>query len=642
MSRLFNQYSLILRVSCFLAFLTSLVVWCPLQFSLLTLVVVATGIAWWIKRRHGDSSPALSIWVILFLTPIAPVFGRGALLTVLYFVLALEGGAPPSVRGFAWCLPYVALLMATALVGLGPTDLYIFTETIRSIADLRAAAPAFGMDGLFDALLVVGAALVCDRVARSTLSERGIVLTLGLVASIGALSAGLQSFHATGSWVFPNQTHFWEIQSRFAGTSSDPNAAAVLSFLLLPPLVWLAFNGRVPLDRAAAMFAMISLTIGAWLSGSRTWFIAVGVSAIVFPFLTGRRKLVWGFVAAGGIAVAGVTVLDGLGLLRTELLNAWGAPSGVIRAINAASVFQISDTFAARNLFLRLAVEVASDNPIFGVGPGSFIRLVPTYQRILEMPDSRWVDNANNFYLQVAAELGVAGIVLLGITVWLFRHSARDANRSDMANAYWCSILSLGAALWFGPHLQFEECALCAAVIGGLLLRGSYRRTAPVRERPLIPSVTVAIVLLAVLVGGRRERGIFSPESDDHGGWWRWTTERAELDLICSCDGRAEAQFAIMHATRERPVEVIIHSAESGERIVDRFERPRVVQRTLQCGTAKIRGRLNGWAPMLRTTVVVHPAWQPSPMEGVGDRRWLGVRLRGSQPAYRWRECRNS
>jgi hypothetical protein len=627
------------------AFILCLALWCPLQVSLLTFVIGAWGVSWWATRRFESSWPAASLGTLLLLIPLAPAFGRGALLSAVYLVFAVDRSTPLTVRGFAWCLPYIGLLLGTALVGLGPFEPKMLTSMVRSIDDLRSVAPALGFDGVFDALLVIAAAVTCDRIANSKGDERRVFTILGVVASLGTVAAVFQRFHMTGPFSFPNQVDFWEIQNRFSGMSSDPNAAAVLSFLLLPPMLWMAFDRRSGSAgfRVIHLIAVLSLALGAWLSGSRTWFIAVGISVLVSLMLLGRKRLVCVALLAVVAGVAAVTILDGAGFLRTEALAEWGVPSGVIRALNAASLFQIPETFYARSLFLRLAVEAALDNPVFGVGPGSFIRLVPTYQRLLGLPDSSWVDNANNFYAQVAAELGAAGVLLVGVTIWLFYCSARDARSSELTPAYWSSIVGLAGALWFGPHLQFEECALVAAIIAGLLLRTSSPCSARFLERPFVPLVTVMVVMVAVVAGGRRERGIFAPERDPQGVWWRWTTGEAKFDLVCLCQGRAEVEFAVMHAAPERPVQLVIETSDGGHRVEERFERPRIVKRSFPCRVDEVAGRLTGWTPILPVTLLVDPPWQPgSPDDHGGDRRLLGVRLRGSQPAYRWRECRNS
>ena len=82
------------------------------------------------------------------------------------------------------------------------------------------------------------------------------------------------------------------------------------------------------------------------------------------------------------------------------------------------------------------AEELADEQPVIGIGPGRFAVRNP----VTDDDDLRW---AHHGYLQVAAELGVVGLVLtLGILAWAWAVLWRASHRADVTPV---SAAALGA-----------------------------------------------------------------------------------------------------------------------------------------------------------------------------------------------------
>ena len=108
-------------------------------------------------------------------------------------------------------------------------------------------------------------------------------------------------------------------------------------------------------------------------------------------------------------------------------------------------------------------MDIAADEPVFGVGPGFFAQASPT---ALADADARWAHSA---YLQVGAETGVIGAALLGLVLlWVFGalYRSRQDERLIVIGTAAVTALAVHAAINYVAH--FPALVIIAALLAGL------------------------------------------------------------------------------------------------------------------------------------------------------------------------------
>lgn len=416
-----------------------------------------------------------------------------------------QGAYYPSVQR-----PLGALVAAATVLSLASWPLTRADLRLPPVVPALALAVWAVLDGALlgvgggagPALLLVGLVavlLVCRRLRQE---DREILLA-GLVG-IGllvALTGWLGVAGRAGSWAFLAQG-LW----RASSTLTYPNAtAAVLVPISLVVLGRLAGSpGSVPLamaatgllaglaatmSRAGALALVVGLVVLAGLAGlGATARAAVGPVAGALVALGGllpsmpaaspprpalalaglgaglalaaivARVRRWpAFVLVGGVLVAGAAgLVAGVGAVG-------GAAQTVVEArVNLAS----PDRTGASQAALRLVTQ----HPLTGTGPGQ--------------ADLRWKGQehgsqlfvyVHNEYLQVAAELGLVGLVLLGVLLAAIARllwRARTTSRADPA--VWAGVVAAVAA--FSVHSGFDfvwhlpAIVLSATLLVGLVL----------------------------------------------------------------------------------------------------------------------------------------------------------------------------
>jgi len=191
---------------------------------------------------------------------------------------------------------------------------------------------------------------------------------------------------------------------------TDPNDTAFVLATTLPLTFWL-LRGRSGLARllVVAMIALIAVAVV--LSFSRAAIVGLVGAAILQAFLN-RRQLP--IILLGFAVIATATVI----VFRT---NTATVERGFFmkRNVAAANVESRFETWAA-------AARLASQHPI-GVGPGNFqFYFAEAAGRPQGSSDVRVVHNA---YLDVAAELGLLGLVLFVAYVVMSVHRLNTAVR---------------------------------------------------------------------------------------------------------------------------------------------------------------------------------------------------------------------
>jgi len=365
-------------------------------------------------------------------------------------------------------------------------------------AVLDAALLGVSAAGVGPALLLLGAVavlLVCRRLGQEArevllIGATGIGLVVGLAGWLGVAGrVGSLAWGGQGVW-------------RASSTLSYPNATAavlvpvalvVLARLVeMPrslPLV-LAVTGLLAglaatMSRAGALALAVGLVVLAWLRGPRaTARAAVGpcVGALValaclVPSMPAasppRPGLALAGLAAGmtfAVIVARLRQWSAVALLLAvtligglALIIAVGG-GGAVRTVAEARINLASPD---RGGALRAALRVVSEHPLTGAGPG---------QADLRWkgPDgaTRFFGYAHNEYAQLAAELGLVGLMLLAVLLVAFARLLWRARATSPAAAAWAGVVAATTA--FAVHSSFDFVwHLPAVVLTVMLLAGA-------------------------------------------------------------------------------------------------------------------------------------------------------------------------
>lgn len=337
----------------------------------------------------------------------------------------------------------------------------------------------------------------------------GVAICLYGLLQFGGIDLALyQSKHTVFGPVRPEGK--W---GRPFSTLGNPNFLGEFLAGLLPLVLALYLSSTRKAGRlvwAGSALASVLLIV---TSGARGALVAAVAGIILFFFL-GRGKGYW---------------RKGLWLLLAALvfilvaLSLEGARSGFSRAWQkmAAISSPSQGSVGARLLWWRVSWEMVKDRPLLGVGTGAFREAYPAYQRrFFQQPDSThwiplvaagWKDNYNatleaphNEYLQIAAELGLPGLLLFSAFSLLLL--GRRARNGQAPPPFWTNGCIAGCAAilvaaLFGFPLHLPSTGTLFFLMAGLL--GQQRKPPPDEAAgkgdPLFGTLLVLVSCLALL-----------------------------------------------------------------------------------------------------------------------------------------------
>jgi putative inorganic carbon (HCO3(-)) transporter len=209
-----------------------------------------------------------------------------------------------------------------------------------------------------------------------------------------------------GTTVYVGEQHV----VRAMGRTSRFGGANTLGYLLVVGLCFVVglFRAERSLLARAALVVIGALCFGgALVTGSRTALVGVVFLALIAVWQSRRKLLV------AGVAVA----LLSIGWLMV--------PQGLRSRYETIRTYNTEVTWTGRQHGWMVGVRMFLDHPIFGVGAGNF----GSARHALYEPS--WM-NAHSVYTQVAAELGLPGIICFAaFVVLIFRENRRLRRRLD-------------------------------------------------------------------------------------------------------------------------------------------------------------------------------------------------------------------
>ena len=289
----------------------------------------------------------------------------------------------------------------------------------------------------------------------------------------------------------------WITSGRFNATFTDPNALgsfAVLAFPLF--LILIIYYKKWYIKVFFSILFLLFLPL-IYFAGSRSALIGILISVIVFIIIglkelskasRRNRSLILAIIAITLIII----ILASLFLIKTDnILKDKIAASGIvirsIETVKAAVLYYRTDSLTEaiksisnyRYILWKRAFQMVRDYPLSGVGSGAFI---------IELPDYNWkydkgflqVDYPGNYYLQIFAEFGFPGLILLLAIFFLitkkyvnYLYFNKKLNLSDknkvIIYGLFVSFISMVIILIFGSHTNITEIQITFWLLIGLI-----------------------------------------------------------------------------------------------------------------------------------------------------------------------------
>jgi O-antigen ligase len=395
------------------------------------------------------------------------------------------------------------------------------------------------------ALLIEGVALflVAFVFARDAVyRQRLTAMVIAGAAGAGALSFVALAMTAVGE---AGISATWRelLAMRWSMFTPKINTAASL-FVLTAPLAFGAAAAATGDKGRAGWIAAGSLIVAAlWINGTRAALIAAIIVLVgVFAWLASRRVT---RQVVPRWAIVGVVVLT-LGLAATTYQR-------------LSESMAVNYALSTRRMFTQTAVNMFASQPVFGVGIGQYYLLSERFapEELFAVSSLFRRAQAHNAFLQVAAELGIVGLItfvwMVGAALWIIASGLRkhphDAVLLGAAGGITAFLLTTASS---GHPLLLEVTAypfwIVLGLTAGWAFHGStFAEVPPVRSHARSRGwsiVAIAAVVLCATVPVRVEREMERINFAEitygtHGGWRKggrdrthvWTSDRATLFL---------------------------------------------------------------------------------------------------------------
>ncbi len=306
-----------------------------------------------------------------------------------------------------------------------------------------------------------------------------------------ALFAGIAALGVIGFAEFAYQSPVagnWRV---FAGWH-NPNALAGILIVGLPIGMGLFVGAEERLEKLLLGFGMGSILCALWFTGSKGGIISAAVGILAFVTLglvkRGMPRGWWKGIVVGLIAGAGLIVLFGLG--------AWTAgTSSVAGRLGEGGAAEQSVGF--RSQLWKDSANVVASKPILGHGVGSYSLTIRKQGTTLGS------ELAHQTYLQIAAEIGVVGLVIaVGLIVlWLVtvlrRHPSEPPERAALRYSIVAAVLAIGANGLVESNLSFFGIRMALFALLGIGLNLSVDGLVPER----VPTALRAAVASLLAIG---------------------------------------------------------------------------------------------------------------------------------------------
>jgi len=460
------------------------------------------------------------------------------------------------------------------------------TNVDSVVAGLGLGTVLAALVGLVAHLAVSAPSVTAGRLAQPIgyANADGLLAGFGLIFALAAASRGRVLVRAGGAAAsVPLATGLYLSLSRGAILATALGIVCMLAVdrrrieilavafvLSLPVTAALVIASHAPVvaggsssedPSAAGRRLLVELVLLALCAGAGT-VAATRVGQRFVPSERGRRRLETGFGLAGAVAlVLAIAAVGGPLQMAHNAVDSFAAGPTGGGAGSSARLASGLGSFRAQ--YWQVAWRAAEQAPVHGTGAGSFERWWLSERSIDES-----VRDAHNLYLEVLAELGLVGLVILCATLVVpLTVVARARARPFMpaATGMYVAYLAHASLDWDWEIPALTMVALAAGV--GLIVAGRSgpRHPFSFRSRVFVLALLAPLLALAVAIHGgqgrlekaRRslERGNSVRVADEAAAahrWLPWAAETWQLRgeaLLAAGDLRGAAT-ALRHASR--------------------------------------------------------------------------------------------
>jgi O-antigen ligase len=366
----------------------------PIEVVLAGAIALAGAAAVVLSPQAGLA--AVAVFTVLRIPEVATEFHGAPSLFLPLLVLITLGllvartDADRRPRGGVSAAMLVAAFLAVAALSLfAAPDASGVVGTLRGITEDGSVAVLVG-------LLLVGTASLRRLVWAMVLAGGAVGFLAVIQFALGEFGT---SFGGFAQWAVQTIVGTTD-DIRISGPVGDPNFFAQWLVMLVPLAVDRFTDepsGRLRLLGAASALAMTAAIV---LTFSRGGVLGLGMVGILLLARSPRRLRTAALLAA---AVAALVVLA-----PAQYFERLGALSGV-GGVEAG----IDPSVRARTAEMTAAIRMFSADPLTGVGYGAFADHYPATVRDLGIDLRATPRQAHNLFLQFAAEMGLAGLLLL-------------------------------------------------------------------------------------------------------------------------------------------------------------------------------------------------------------------------------------
>lgn len=569
-------------------------------------------------------------------------------------------------RLFMRPLPFLVLaIVVSALITICryanffPLGAHHVRELIVNVNGVRAGGAM--MSVLFAALNELAAilffaiavqALITERLRKKALIVLSVSVFISLLFSLGQILYSIRL----------GNTAFWAGLNQVNSTFKDPNAFGVFLAAVFPVFLAIFLSRRGAWRAVAGLGGMILLFVFPF-TGSRSGFLGLLCACLVFLVLMFTRakfpapKKKFLFPAFAAVMIVALLVP----LFFSGRVNLYKRFEGNIRALTRPDVNRadLDRVLTYKPMLWGAALRQASSHPLTGLGPGAFIIELPNDLRRHDLPH-RNTDSAENYFLQVLAELGLIGLLLIAWIFWeIGRRAAKGLRKSagaDPDKEIRFGIIAAAAAIlvnfFFHSYIGSFEVKFLFWFLVALIFLASQEKGEGLEDDRAGSKFKAALLLFCLLYGVlhfafpgrslsieaftnefgvRQDFGLYPMEMDNRGVSFQWTRKSAGV-AVPSLGKSLVVPLGIAHPQVGRqPVRVRISLA-------DRFFNPKALIKEVMFEQKGWQDVLLEVPPAERETVhlVIETdrVWQPRKSGISADPRSLAVEL--SRPWFRY------
>lgn len=293
---------------------------------------------------------------------------------------------------------------------------------------------------------------------------------------------------------------------RPSGTIGDANYYGQLILIALPIALYLMFEGRSRLARLAGLASAAIITAAVVLTYSRGDAVALGAVIVAAVIYKRPNPLL--------LVGAVVALLVALPLLPSNYLARLTTVIDVAEG-NQQTIYS-EDSIRGRAGATQAAIEMFADHPLFGVGRENYPLYQLEYLQGTGFAEKSYGIPPHNLYLEVAAEHGVMGIIIVGgflLAIWQAAIDARKRFRlagakKESALAGWLAIMLIGylvSALSLHGAFLYMLWLQIALIVSARQISRSYYVPMEVTQPQLIPVLSTQA--RARTAGGQEQSG---------------------------------------------------------------------------------------------------------------------------------------